>query len=312
MNVYYPLFTKVSAQVSPSEWKEALIVSLDLNNTACYGICTIPSTKGRADDWSPCDLKREDVRFEDPRTGDLAETGDAEILGATAQYIHRKIGDPIPENYVSPRSIKHAMTYPDWPDWEEAAAKERSSIESNGVLTYDNNPPYGVDILGSRMMLTMKTDKNGCKEKNKGRFICQGFGHIWGKSFEETFAPTMHLECLRLLLLLCLKWSLTCLHLDVATAYLNSEIKFDVWIKLPEGFKEGYKYAKLNKSLYGLKQAAKDWFDTQDAFLREFEPLLRTSVLEPCLYYLISNEVTILILVHVDDYVVAHNNEKYY
>jgi hypothetical protein len=61
-----------------------------------------------------------------------------------------------------------------------------------------------------------------------------------------------------------------------------------------------------------LKQAAKDWCDTQDEFLVNFEPRLKKCTLEPCFYYLISDEVTLLVLVHVDDYVVAHNNDVYY
>lgn len=47
-------------------------------------------------------------------------------------------------------------------------------------------------------------------------------------------------------------------HLDVKTAFLNGDLKETVYVSQPEGFKvEGSenKVYKLNKALYGLRQA---------------------------------------------------------
>ena len=56
------------------------------------------------------------------------------------------------------------------------------------------------------------------------------------------------------------KWELH--HLDVKTAFLNGEIKEDIYITQPEGFEEKGKedhILKLQKALYGLKQAPRAW-----------------------------------------------------
>jgi hypothetical protein len=43
--------------------------------------------------------------------------------------------------------------------------------------------------------------------------------------------------------------------MDVKTVFLYSEIKEDIWIKLPTRCGASRKTAKLKKALYGLKQA---------------------------------------------------------
>ena len=307
INVYYPLFAQVlTSPGGGKKWHTGTIVSLDLNSEMVYGGCMMPSESNRADDWiGPADLKRAEVRFENPDSGDFNCTTDDGYIGVA-------VGEKMPASYSDPRSIKHAMTYPDWKDWEAAIQKEIDSIDCHGVLEYVEKVPWDADVLGCKLLLTTKTDKNGCKERCKGRLVCQGFGQNLGVSFEDTYAPTMHLECLRILMVLTLALTLTTKHLDVATAFLNSDIKYDVYVRLPEGYHKKYTHAKLVKSLYGLRQAAKDWFDTQDDFLMKFEPNLKKCTLEPCFYYLISDKVIFLVLVHVDDYVVAHNSDTYY
>jgi hypothetical protein len=91
---------------------------------------------------------------------------------------------------------------------------------------------------------------------------------------------------------------------------LNSPLKFSIWIEMPKGFtnEDGMTHAKLNKSLYGLKQAGRDWYQCQDDFILAYDKRFQRSAVEPCLYFIVSKEITILILVHVDDYVIASNS----
>jgi len=67
----------------------------------------------------------------------------------------------------------------------------------------------------------------------------------------------------------------------------------------------------LLKSLYGLKQAGRDWNDLKDKLIRSYDPKPKTSQTEPCIYMKISKECIFIISVHVDDYIVGPNNDSY-
>jgi len=64
--------------------------------------------------------------------------------------------------------------------------------------------------------------------------------------------------------------------LDVVTAYLYGSLDSDIYMKLPEGFnlpeadslgsREDYSI-KLNKSLYGLKQSGRMWYNRLSKYL---------------------------------------------
>ena len=65
---------------------------------------------------------------------------------------------------------------------------------------------------------------------------------------------------IRMLIALAVVYSLESHQMDVKTTFLNGELEEEIYIEQPEGFvvpgKEN-KVCKLNKSLYGLRQAPK-------------------------------------------------------
>ena len=87
--------------------------------------------------------------------------------------------------------------------------------------------------------------------------------------------------------------------MDVSTAFLNGELKDEVYMSQPEGFVEKGKenfVCKLNKSIYGLKQAPRCWNVALDSYLKEIG--FKQSECDPCIY-LINNGELIVIAVYV-------------
>ena len=102
--------------------------------------------------------------------------------------------------------------------------------------------------------------------------------------------------------------------MDVKSAFLNAKLAAAIYVKLPQGFEhKNCRYAKLLKSLYGLKQAARDWYQLQHKTLIQFDQRLRRSDVDPCLYFIVdlTKHLIVLISVHVDDYIIATNQQHW-
>ena len=89
---------------------------------------------------------------------------------------------------------------------------------------------------------------------------------------------------------------------DVKLAFLNGELKQDVYIAQPKGFivegKEEKVY-KLRKALCGLKQAPWAWYSKIDSYFHENE--FQRSMNEPNLYVKRKGNNFLIICLYVDD-----------
>nr|GFB54271.1 hypothetical protein [Tanacetum cinerariifolium] len=91
-----------------------------------------------------------------------------------------------------------------------------------------------------------------------------------GIDFEESFAPVARLEAIRIFLAYAAHKNMVVYQMDVKTAFLNGNLREDVYVSQPDGFVDpnnpNHVY-KLKKALYGLKQAPRAWYDMLSSFL---------------------------------------------
>ncbi|GKC49288.1 retrovirus-related pol polyprotein from transposon TNT 1-94 [Tanacetum coccineum] len=108
-----------------------------------------------------------------------------------------------------------------------------------------------------------------CQEQSY-RICAQGFNQEEGIDFEESFAPVARIEAIRIFVENVANKNMTIFQMDVKTAFLNGELKEEVYVSQPEGFVDqdnpSHVY-KLKKALYGLKQAPRAWYDMLSSFL---------------------------------------------
>ena len=151
-----------------------------------------------------------------------------------------------------------------------------------------------------------KYNADGSVDKWKARCTAKGFTQRPGIDYQETFAPTPRPETGRIMLVIAhyLKWY-RCQG-DVPTAFLNPDLKIDLYMELPKGFKEGNHVIRLRKGLYGLKQAAALWYDDARATLATLG--LHPTTSDVCLYSNAQNDL--FVLLHVDDFQVIGPNIK--
>ena len=97
--------------------------------------------------------------------------------------------------------------------------------------------------------------------------------------------------------------------MNVKTAFLNGNLFEDVYMTQPEGFvdpKDATKICKLQKSIYGLKQASRSWNLRFDDAIKEFGFIKNED--EPCVYKRISGSTVIFLILYVDDILLIGND----
>lgn len=157
------------------------------------------------------------------------------------------------------------------------------------------------NIIDAKWVYAFKTDGFGRICKAKARLVARGFKQREGIDFGETFAPTVSGSCVRLLASIACELDLDLCHFDVDQAFVQSDLKEDVFMRLPQGCgRLSGTVVRLNKSLYGLKQASRSWHAHLTECLKSlgFEQCLA----DVCVFRLIEEgQMIVTAVVHVDD-----------
>jgi hypothetical protein len=145
--------------------------------------------------------------------------------------------------------------------WIKAMREEMASIEQNDTWTLVSLP-QGHKPIGLKWVFKLKRDEAGKIVKHKARLVAKGYVQQQGVDFDEVFAPVARMESIRMLLAVAAQGGWYVHHMDVKSAFLNGELKEEVYVQQPPGFvaagHEG-KVLKLKKALYGLRQAPRAW-----------------------------------------------------
>ena len=97
--------------------------------------------------------------------------------------------------------------------------------------------------------------------------------------------------------------------MDVKTAFLNGFLKEEVYMIQPEGFEsEGQEHmvCKLQRSIYGLKQASRSWNIRFDEVIKGNGFIKNED--EPCVYKKVSESSVIFLVLYVDDILLIGND----
>ena len=175
------------------------------------------------------------------------------------------------------------------------------SIWKNKTWTVEPLPP-GRRAITCKWVFKLKPGLQGQPPIKKARLVAQGFEQGHGIDFEETFAPIIKWATIRttIALVVAKRWDIH--HMDVRTAFLHGLIKEQLYMSQPPGFrlhgKESH-VCRLYKSLYGLKQSPRAWYERIDAALRKMG--LRRSISDANLYFMHQDGETLIVLLYVDD-----------
>nr|GEX08476.1 retrovirus-related Pol polyprotein from transposon TNT 1-94 [Tanacetum cinerariifolium] len=122
----------------------------------------------------------------------------------------------------------------------------------------------------------------------------------------ESFAPVARLEAIRIFLAYVAHMNMVIYQMDVNTAFLNGNLREEVYVSQPYGFVDpdnpNHVY-KLKKDLYGLKQAPRAWYDMLSSFLISQD--FSKGLVDPTLFICRNKNDLLLVQIYVDDIIFA-------
>ncbi|MBW0502546.1 hypothetical protein O181_042261 [Austropuccinia psidii MF-1] len=198
-----------------------------------------------------------------------------------------------------PTTYKEAIVSDNGANWIEAINEEIRSMKNeevfSSILLKDALREVPREsILSTKWVFTKKP------ERFKARLVARGFRQINSINYDETFAPTPTFNSLRLLFsTACLKkWTVKTF--DVKVAFLHSLIDKPVYVWPPMGLDvPKHNVLKLNKALYGTKQASSCWWLHLQNILQKIG--FRNNDEDPSTYTLHQGDDHAILWIHVDD-----------
>lgn len=202
-------------------------------------------------------------------------------------------------------NFEDACKSDDWPKWRNAIAEELDAMDKNCVWDIVKRPE-DVKTVSTRWVFRTKR----CGDDSfiyKARLVARGFEVQRDFDLKEIYSPVAQLSTLRILLCICLKADLHVQQLDIKNAFLNGTLDdANVYLDVPEGLKlESNRNKKdfalrLNKAIYGLKEAPLAWNRTFNEFVISLG--FKRSIYDECLY---SKNDLVYLLLYVDDILIC-------
>ena len=209
---------------------------------------------------------------------------------------------------TDPITYEEAVSCPQSELWLDAMRDEIQSMRHNGVWELIELPE-GNRPIGCKWVYKTKRDSKGKVEKFKARLVAKGFTQREGVDYEATFSPVSSKDSFRVIMALVSHFDMELHQMDVKTAFLNGDLNEEVYMMQPEGFvanDSGKLICRLKKSIYGLKQASRQWYLKFHSVVASYG-FVKNKV-DQCIYCKVSGRKFIFLILFVDDILLASSD----
>ena len=205
-----------------------------------------------------------------------------------------------------PMSYKESQTMEDAKLWHAATLVELEAHDKNHTFLKLVPLPAGRKAVGSRWVYKKKMRMDGTIERYKARLVAKGFSQREGVDYTEVYAPVAKFSSVRMVCSLIATEDMEADQSDVVTAFILPRLEEEIYMKQPEGFEDPEHpdwVLLLGSPLYGLKQSAREFNKKVDKKMLRMG--LVQSPADPCIYTGLRGTCKIIILIYVDDMIVA-------
>ncbi|KAL1214883.1 Retrovirus-related Pol polyprotein from transposon TNT 1-94 [Cardamine amara subsp. amara] len=216
---------------------------------------------------------------------------------------------------LEPTSILECTQRKDWIKWKEAINVELNSLRKRNVFGPIIRTPLDIKPVGHKWVFVRKRNENNEIVRHKARLVAQGFTQRPRIDYEETYSLVVDAITFRLLISLAIRENLDMRLMDVVTAYLYGPLDNEIYMKVPEGIELKDKESsreqhciKLNKSLYGLKQSGRMWYNKLSEYL--VKEGYKNNPINPCVFIKKFTKGFVIIAVYVDDLNILRTSEE--
>ena len=193
--------------------------------------------------------------------------------------------------------------------WYNAMKEEMNSMASNRVWDLVELPD-GIKSIGCKWVFKTKKDSLGNIERHKARLVAKGFNQREGIDYTKTFSHVSKKDSLWIIMTLVAHFDFDLHQMDVKTKFLNGNLEEEVYMKQPKGFSssEGaHLVCKLKKSIYGLKQASRQWYLKFHEVIASFG--FEENIMDQCIYQKVSVSKICFLVLYVDDILLTTNDK---
>nr|GEY45089.1 retrotransposon protein, putative, Ty1-copia subclass [Tanacetum cinerariifolium] len=181
------------------------------------------------------------------------------------------------EDLGEPGNYKAPMLDPDKVIWQGAVDEEMNSMKVMKVWIVVDLPP-NAKVVRSKWLYKKKTNMDD-------------------------------IRAIRILIAIAAYYDYEIWQIDVKTAFLNGRLDKDIYMEQPKGYVDpNYpnRVCKLQRSIYGLKQASRQWNKRFDEEIKKFGFIQNRD--EPCVYRKAGRSDVVFLILYVDDILIMGNN----
>ncbi|KAL2232769.1 UNVERIFIED_CONTAM: Retrovirus-related Pol polyprotein from transposon RE1 [Sesamum indicum] len=184
-------------------------------------------------------------------------------------------------------------------EWEQAMRDELNALEQNETCDVVDLPP-GQHAIGSKWVFKVKLKPDGMVDRYKARLVAKGYNQVEGVDYFDRFSPVAKVVTVRLLFAVASSHSWPIDQIDINNAFLHGFLDEVIYMKAPDGYPVSVgKVCRLKHSLYGLKQASRQWNIELTSSLLKYG--FSQSSNDFCLFVKHSSAGPLMLLVYVDD-----------